>query len=208
MPGTSIADLAMESFREVARKLDLPGACQIGYVVEDIEKACRLLGSCLGVKAWYRPRIVKQKLFYKDVLIEAKLSIAVGYAGPNQVELVQYDPQRDSLFEVAPADPETTPHHLGFFVRSVEAHRLRLLDRGMRPVQYGSIWFAKGHRTRVAYFDARNSLGHVVELIEHRVQGIYIGLPDWYVMLGAFTGHVERLHLQSQKSSAGANLKP
>jgi len=195
MPRRSNPNWAIENFYQVGRDLDLPGNCQIGYIVEDLEEASRMLGSRLGVNVWYRPRIIKQKLFYKDEPIESKLKIVVGYAGLNQVELIQHDPQRASLFEVAPAEPKNTPHHLGFFVRSVVGHCSRLADRGMQPAQYGSIWFAKGHRTRVAVFDARSSIGHVVELIEHRARGIYIGMPSWYVMLGAFTGHVERVYL-------------
>ena len=199
MPSTFSARADQTSIAQaqsVGRALGLSGALQLGYVVDDIDTACRRMGARLGVGAWYRPRVVKQKLVFEARPIEHKLTIAVGYAGAIQIELIARDDRRDSVFEFASADAEARPHHIGFFVPSVEAYRARLADQGLAAVQYGSIWFAKGHRTRVAYIDARASLGAIVELIEHRMQGIHIGLPRWYVKLGAATGMVERLDVR------------
>ena len=187
---------SIEQAHRIGRALGLSGALQLGYVVNDIDTACRRIGSGLGVTVWYRPRVFKQKLVFDARPIELELTIAVGYAGGVQVELIERDDRRDSLFEIASADPEATPHHIGYFVHSVEAHRTRLADLGLTSVQHGSIWFVKGHRTRVAYVDARPSLGAIVELIEHRMQGINIGMPNWYLKLGAATGFVERLDVR------------
>lgn len=186
-------DPSLELAQRIGDELGLTGARQLGFVVDDMDAACRRIGTRLGVRAWYRPRIVKQKLVFEARTIDVPLIIVVGYAGAVQVELIQRDISRGSFFELPVRDADVTPHHFGYFVDSVEAHRIRLADQGLRAVQEGSIWFAKGHRTRVAYLDARLSLGHVIELIEHRVRGINFGMPSWYVRLGAATGFVTRI---------------
>ncbi len=196
MPSTTSKradDSSIEQALRVGRALGLSGALQLGYVVDDIDGARRRIGSRLGVQAWYRPRVIKQKLVFQTRPIEHDLSIVVGYGGGVQVELIERDDRRSSLFEIATADPEVNPHHFGYFVPSVESQLTRLADLGLRSVQHGSIWFARGHRTRVAYVDARPTLGAIVELIEHRMQGVNIGMPSWYVKLGAGVGLVERL---------------
>ena len=184
-----------EALRRLGIAPDRPVASQIGYVVDDIETACRTFGSRFGVDTWYRPHILKQKLFYLDTPIQRKIDVVVGYAGSTQVELVQRDAERHSLYELVSVDPNVGPHHFGLFVRSLDAVCLRLAAQGMQPRQHGSLWFGKGQKSRVAYYDNRNSFGHIVEIIEHRVQGFYIGMPRWYVALGAITGHVARVRL-------------
>lgn len=199
MPSTISAradDPSIEQAQRVCRALGFSGALQLGYVVADIDTACRRIGSRFGVTAWYRPRVIKQKLIFENRAIERNLSIVVGYGGGVQVELIEREDRRSSLFEIALDDSEANPHHVGLFVHSVEAHLARLAGLGLSSVQHGSIWFARGHRTRVAYVDARPSLGAIVELIEHRMQGINIGMPSWYVKLGAATGFVERLTIR------------
>ena len=196
MPSTTSKradDSSIEQALRVGRALGLSGALQLGYVVDDIDGARRRIGARLGVGTWYRPRVIKQKLMFANRPIEHDLCIVVGYGGGVQVELIERDDRRSSLFEIAMDDPEVKPHHVGFFVHSVEAHRARLSGLGLSSVQHGSIWFARGHRTRVAYVDARPTLGAIVELIEHRMRGINIGMPSWYVKLGAGVGLVERL---------------
>lgn len=186
------SDPSLATAQRIGGELGLTGTLQLGFVVDDMDAACRRIGARLGVGAWYRPRVIKQKLVFDSRPIDVPLIIVVGYVGAVQVELIQRDAGRGSIFEWPSRDAEATPHHFGYVVDSVEAHRMRLAAQGLRAVQHGSIWFAKGHRTRVAYIDARPSLGAIVELIEHRVQGVNIGMPRWYVKLGAAAGLVGR----------------
>ena len=183
----------MDEFRQMRQELDLPGIGQIAFVEDDLCSAARAHGKAFGIEKWYRPQIFKQQIVYKGNPVEEEIRIAVGYSGKTQVELVERNLKRDSLFEDPPAKHADGPHHIGFFVPDAETCQMRLEKQGLQPVQHGSLWFARRHRTRFCYFDLRTLYGCVIELIEHRVHGRLIGLPKWYVMAGAWTGHVSRL---------------
>lgn len=183
----------IEAFSHVGPALGLPGPGQIAFVGDDLAEAASIHGRSFGIRRWYRPSIFKQKLVYRGCELRQTIQLAVGYSGQTQIELIQRNPDQTSLFEDSSDEPSVTPHHLGFFVRDLETHRQRLEEDGLIPLQWGALWFARHHRTRVCYFDGRARFGSVIELIEHRVHGRYIGLPQWYLRLGALTGHVRRL---------------
>jgi hypothetical protein len=66
-------------------------------------------------------------------------------------------------------------------------------DAGTDVLQSGFIRFAGGGACRFAYLDTVDRLGCILELIEMKVYGLQLGMPEWLLRVGTLTGDVDRL---------------
>ena len=171
----------------------LPAVGQLGFVVDDLEQARRHCTSTYGVRRWYGARIRRADLYHFGEPIETDLSIAFGYAGAIQIELIDVRGGDPGIFVTPENKGAVDVHHVGLFVQDTAAWRTRFEDQGIAAAEHGSFSFAKRSKTRVAYVDVRPQIGVYAELIEHRVVGRVLGMPQWLVRLGVLTGDVRRL---------------
>lgn len=184
----------LEAARWCGEPLGLCEAGQFGFVVDDLAAAAERFGRRFGIHCWYLPTLSKQEIMYQGRDIDRPLEVALGYTRDGlQIELVKRDPERACLFEEPCAGSGEMPHHVGFFVEDARGQAERLEGKGIRIVQRGVLWFASPHRTRIAYLDARPACGHIIELIEHRAFGYYLGIPEWYLRIGSWLGMLSRL---------------
>jgi Glyoxalase/Bleomycin resistance protein/Dioxygenase superfamily len=176
----------------VPRALGLPRVGQLGYLVDDVDVACRRRGAELGVTTWYRPRIRRCELHFGGRRLDQRFDIAIGYANGVQVEIWSVDgADRDQLAQGLTG--RTEPHHIGIFVENADTAEARLNELGSPTLVSGWFSFASRSKTRVAYVDTRSAHGIIVELIENRFRGIRFDMPEWYVRFGAVAGLVSWL---------------
>ena len=185
--------LPFEPLAEVPRALGLPQCGQVGYVVDDVGEACRHHGPSLGIARWYRAVIRRQQLVADGAPLAQQFEIAIGYAGGVQIEVLSVT-GGGGAFATQPAETqEFQPHHVAVFIDDVRREEARLNALGYRTLQSGWFSFAPRSKTRIAYLDTAPAHGIIVELIENRYLGFAIGMPEWYVRLGAAAGFVHRL---------------
>ena len=61
---------------------------QVGFVVEDMEKAIKDYSSLFGIKRWYRTVSRETELIYRGRAVNSKVDYVMGYCGSNQIELI------------------------------------------------------------------------------------------------------------------------
>jgi hypothetical protein len=111
---------------------------QVGYVVPDLEKGVRELGTMFGVKRWFGWR------YTADYLPKRRFRGGAGDFESHGV-VAAFGP---SLEIIAPLSGESVftefleasgpgLHHLGYFVKSIDEERARMAGLGLQEVQYG-----------------------------------------------------------------------
>lgn len=185
-------------FEHVRRKhAELPRTCglasfgQVGIVVDDLEAAGMRLGADLGVKFWYRPRSVECRTWAGERALDQTFDFLLGYHAGTQIELLKVSGPDRGIFGGAPGGEAGRVHHVGYFVRDIEAAALRLHDAGFETPQSGIVKVAANAKTRFSYWQGASG-GGIVELIEQRVSGLRTGMPEWLVQFGAVAGYFER----------------
>lgn len=135
---------------------------QNAYVVTDLDAALDHWTRVMGVgpfflfehvefaQAWYRGRDATN----------IDLTVAIGYWGELQIELIRQKNAAPSIFTDFPA--RVGLQHIGVITESVERDLLRLAPLGVEPVQHGVT--AAG--LRFAYISTDRHPGGMVELIE------------------------------------------
>jgi catechol 2,3-dioxygenase-like lactoylglutathione lyase family enzyme len=179
--------------RAGAGKRDLPPLSQIGLTVPDLSRGARYYSSLLGVGKWYRTMITGAEYYYHGRPLNLRLDIAVGYSGGLQIELIEHHSEAENIYNAPTAPRGFGLHHLGFSVSDLDARLDLLRLKGVMPLQTGTIRFGRGGVTRFAYLDTMEQAGFVLELIETRAFGIYLGMPRWLVNLGRLTGDTKLL---------------
>jgi len=170
----------------------LPRVGQIGLVVEDPARGMEVYGEALGVKRWYRSKMASHELFFRGEPTSIDWDIVVGYSGGVQVELIHVREAGPNLYHELLGRDGRGFHHFGVVVRDFNHRIKQAAAAGIDVVQNGRIGFAGGATCRFAYLDTKTTLGFVLELIEMRIYGLQLGMPEWLLKAGALTGDVER----------------
>ncbi len=172
----------------------LPGIGQVGILVHEMDRAMAAYSSSLGVRRWYRSRTESRDTIYRGSSVELDLDIVVGYAGRVQVELVRVlsDGHDNVYHQVLGADGYGF-HHFGIVVRDIADHLERVERSGIEVLQASTIRNVGGMVIRTAHLDTLSSCGFVTELIEARLHGLSVGMPEWLLRLGARMGSAERM---------------
>lgn len=193
MNAVSIFREARAQHEALPREWQLPYFGQIGIVVEDPETASACWGPRLGITSWYRPRFTKSRSWTPRRSLNQSFDIIFGYSGRTQIELVSVSGWDRGIFAIPTQSDQPKIHHLGYFVRDIDQHSQELQDRGLEPSQFGFLRLARSVKTRLAYWDLRESGFGILELIEQRFLGLRIGMPERLAQLGTLTGHLERI---------------
>jgi catechol 2,3-dioxygenase-like lactoylglutathione lyase family enzyme len=171
----------------------LPAVGQLGIVVRDMNRAVAAYQASLGVGAWYRSRMASYEVHYRGEPTAMDWDIMVGYSGALQIELIEVRDAGPNLYHELLGPEGWGFHHLGVLVRDFDRRLERARRAGFEVAQHGAIRFAGGGACRFAYLDSVSELGLILELIEMRVYGLQLGMPEWLLRLGIVTGDVERV---------------
>jgi hypothetical protein len=136
---------------------------QIGYVVEDIEKAMRYWAETLGIGPWfYAEKIVDQDFYYRGQPSPIIRSVALANSGPLQMELVQQRNRAPSMYLDFLDAGRTGVQHFAYWTTTFDEHMARATAHGMTVAMGGQV----GANGRYVYFDCEYHPGTVIELSE------------------------------------------
>jgi catechol 2,3-dioxygenase-like lactoylglutathione lyase family enzyme len=170
----------------------MPPIRQLGFVVQDVDRARVEFDAAFGVRRWYRSKMAAYEVVYRGQPIEIDWDIIVGYSGGLQIELIRVVEAGPNLYHEVLGE-EIGFHHVGTVVRDFDRRVGRMEDAGIEVLQSGSIRFAGGGACRFAYLDTADRLGCILELIEMKVYGFQLGMREWLLRVGTLTGDVEPL---------------
>ncbi len=134
---------------------------QIGYVVPDVHAGVRFFKEKLGVPHFLvKEDIQGQEQTYRGKPGDFRHSIAFGYAGDVQIELIQSLSGASTYSEFLEQNPKGGVHHLGILSDDYHAGVADMTGRGFKLVQSG-----RNGETRFAYFDVDHPIGTLMEIV-------------------------------------------
>jgi catechol 2,3-dioxygenase-like lactoylglutathione lyase family enzyme len=134
---------------------------QIAYVVPDLHAAIRFFKEKLGVAdfmVW--ENFMLQDQIYNGAPGDHSQSIAFGFAGQMQIELIQPISGVSSYSEYLARNPKGGIQHLGILADDFDAAVAGMTARGCAVVQSG-----RNGETRLAYFDTDRDIGVLTEIV-------------------------------------------
>ena len=138
----------------------LPQVYQLGYVVEDVEKAARHYEPTFDIGPFAGPIVVPMK---KAVLmgrtVDTKIKTAFAKSGDIQIELIQ-PLDGDNPYAEWLAQRGDGIHHLGFKVDDMEQAKAEFAKKGMQPFFSCDLVVMK-----FAYYDTAEYGGLALELL-------------------------------------------
>jgi len=134
---------------------------QIAYVVPDLHAAMDFFKTKLGVPTF----LVKEDIRVQDQTYlgrpgDYRQSIAFGFAGQMQIELIQPLAGTSSYSKFLKDNPKGGIQHLGILVENYDEAVADMKARGFSLVQTG-----RNGETRFAYFDTDDSSGALMEVV-------------------------------------------
>jgi methylmalonyl-CoA/ethylmalonyl-CoA epimerase len=134
---------------------------QIGYVVPDIRASVGFFKDKLGVPNFLvKEDIQGQDQTYRGKPGDFRHSIAFGYAGDVQIELIQSLSGASTYSEFLEQNPKGGVHHLGILADDYTASVADMTGRGFEMVRSG-----RNGETRFAYFDVGHPIGTLMEIV-------------------------------------------
>ncbi|HKY90794.1 MAG TPA: VOC family protein [Nevskiaceae bacterium] len=109
-----------------------PPFCQLGHVVEDLERAVADWTARLKVGPWTIIRSITLPCTFRGQPSEPLIDIALGYVGEMQIELIQQRNTAPSPYRAWIDAKRFGLHHAAVFSKDVEADVSRLQASGMR----------------------------------------------------------------------------
>lgn len=142
--------------------LELGRIVQIAYAVDDVRAAARQFADRVGAGPFFvRHHDLPRHVDHRGTAGRFDHSSAYGQWGEVQVELVQvHDAAPDTLATIV--QRTSGIHHVATFVASIDEEQRRLEDLGWPAVMTAQT--ASG--MRYAFHDAREQLGHLLEVYE------------------------------------------
>jgi len=138
---------------------------QIGYVVNDIDKALDYWVNVMGVGPWFLTREIKpMNAQYRGKPCELNFSAAVANWGDMQIELIQDNSVCPSLYQEVVQANHTGIHHIAVWTKSAEEFDEvgeNLKKAGFEFAMGGAIRDVAG---RFAYYDNPEHPGTIVEV--------------------------------------------
>ena len=134
---------------------------QNAFVVADLDGALDHWTQVMGVGPFFLfERIDFAQVWYRGQPANIDLTVAIGYWGDLQIELIRQNNIAASIYSDFPA--RTGLQHMGVITDSVDRDLERLAPLGIEPVQHG----ATRAGLRFAYVSTDWHPGGMIELIE------------------------------------------
>jgi methylmalonyl-CoA/ethylmalonyl-CoA epimerase len=134
---------------------------QLGYVVPDLHAAIAFFKETLGVPNFMVIENIKlSDQTYMGKPADLRHSIAFGYLGDLQIELIQPTSGTSTYSEYLKKNPAGGVQHLGLMVEDFDGAVAKLKAKGFSPVQT-----ARNGETRLAYFDTDPKIGTLTEIV-------------------------------------------
>ena len=148
----------------IVKELGLPKVAQIGYVVADLSEAIAFCRDAFGMRPWLVQEERPEPCVQRGEEVHPVLKIALTYAGPVQIELIEVlEGETFHLDHVREA--KEGPHHLGFTVPDVDKRLDACRSMGIGVIQRGTIHETGFVVVDYAYLDTVDRAGIVLELI-------------------------------------------
>jgi hypothetical protein len=161
--------------------LPVGAVCQFAFYVNDVPNAMAEYSKQLEVGPWFYMERVAIKNSYRGKPSVFNGSVAVGYAGPMQIELIHQSDTAPSVFMEADEKRRNGLHHQAVAVRDFDARIKSYTDCGFETAMYLENEF----RNRIAYIDTKGHLPFFIEVVEVNdvVENVYKALYgisiDW-----------------------------
>jgi hypothetical protein len=149
----------MEQFRF---NLPVGGVCQFAFYVSDISAAMQEYSRQLAVGPWFFLEKIAIKNTYRGKPTVFNGSIAVGYTGPMQIELIHQSDAEPSVFMEIDATRRHGLHHQCVAVRDFDSRVKAYIESGYEVAMYVENEF----RNRIVYMDTKGKLPFFVEVVE------------------------------------------
>lgn len=159
------------------RKLRLPQLGQVGFVVRDVDRTAAFYEEVLGLGPWVILEGDTVRCTNRGEAVTIRGRVGMAQIGPVQFELIQIL-EGESIHREALEEKGEGLHHLGFFVRDLEA-RLRACEQANIPVLQRGTLKQAGLTIEYAYLDTVATGGVIFEYIEPRLAGIPVKMRPW-----------------------------
>lgn len=149
---------------------------QAGYVVDDIDAAIERWMKVTGIGPFYIMRdCAPENVIHRGRPGELLMDIAFCQAGPVQVELIQPRSAGPNVYRDSVPAGTDAYHHQAYFTDDMDAEFARFAAMG---VEVG--YQATFGPMRYAYFDTRQFIGCMTEVMEHdaNVEGMFQMIAD------------------------------
>jgi catechol 2,3-dioxygenase-like lactoylglutathione lyase family enzyme len=135
---------------------------QIAYLPEDFDAALKHWTETVGVGPFFLLENVQLgEMKYRGAPSDAIFSIAIGYWGDIQIELIRAENDAPSIYSGEYAVKDRM-HHICIFVDSIAEARRACAEVGAEILVEGKV----GDTGEVIYVDAGGGPGHVIELLQ------------------------------------------
>jgi catechol 2,3-dioxygenase-like lactoylglutathione lyase family enzyme len=143
-----------------ASQFTLPPVYQLGYVVSDIEKACRYYESIFGTGPFSDVIDVNMDgAILRGKPVDLTIKVAFVQSGDVQIELIEPVGGKNLYTEFLEARGEGI-HHLGYRVEDMEAIKAVFTEKVGEPVFYRDMGIME-----FAYFDTSEVGGLMIEFL-------------------------------------------
>jgi len=141
---------------------------QIGFVVEDIDKAMEAYWKYFGIGPWkvynFGSPVVKDTKF-RGKPEDFHMTIAIAKVGELDFELIEHKDGDTIYKEFMARNPMGGVHHLAWFVKNIDEAVREMEQLGFKVIQSGR-GYGKDGDGGFAYLSTEDELGALFELLE------------------------------------------
>lgn len=139
------------------------GIVQFAYTVPDAEAAARRWTELTGIGPWFfRGPFTTQRAKYRGVVAPSRLLVAQAFSGHSMIELIEQQDDSPSVYRERVEALGYGFHHIARGTQRFDEDFAMYVEQGL-VVVYESVLPTEA---RLAYFDATEELGGMVELVE------------------------------------------
>jgi methylmalonyl-CoA/ethylmalonyl-CoA epimerase len=149
---------------------------QMAYLPEDFDATLRYWTDTVGVGPFFLMENIRlSEMRYRGEPTDAVFSIAIGYWGDIQIELIRPENDAPSIYSGDYAVKDRL-HHICIFVDSIADARRACAEAGAEILVEGKV----GDSGEVIYVDAGGGPGHVIELLQPMTgsEGLFAMMRD------------------------------
>ena len=165
----------------IRKKLRLPVISQLGFVVRDTDETARYYEQVFGLGPWSIMDGETTDCTNRGEPVTIRGKIGMAQVGAVQFELIQIQ-EGESIHSEFLQERGEGLHHIGFYVRDLDARLEACRDAGIEVLQKGTL--KQGPITiNYAYLDTVSIGGVVFEYIQYRLGPVPVVFPP-FVMKG------------------------